>query len=81
MASRAEHALDSLDAAGRGFTRRRAQLWVIGAVVLAFYAVSWNFAGIDLHKLAVGLPKLAHWIATAWPPTIDELPLFALRTA
>ncbi|WP_428664205.1 phosphonate ABC transporter, permease protein PhnE [Reyranella sp.] len=81
MASRAEHALDDLDAARRGFTARRARFWIICAVVLAFYAVSWDLAGIDLHKLAVGLPKLGHWIATAWPPKLDEVPLFALRTA
>jgi len=81
MASRAEHALDDLDAARRGFTGQRARFWALCAVVLAFYAVSWDLAGIDLHKLAVGLPKLGHWIATAWPPKLDEVPLFALRTA
>jgi phosphonate transport system permease protein len=81
MASRAEHALDDLEAARRGFTSQRARFWIICVVVLAFYAVSWNLAGIDLQKLAIGLPKLGHWIATAWPPKLDEVPLFALRTA
>jgi phosphonate transport system permease protein len=81
MASRAEHVLDDLDAARRGFTARRARFWILCAVVLAFYAVSWDLAGIDLNKLATGLPKLGHWIATAWPPKFDEIPLFALRTA
>ncbi|CAN5909153.1 phosphonate ABC transporter, permease protein PhnE [soil metagenome] len=80
-ASPAERTLDQMDAMRRGFTARRIRLWVICAVVLAFYAVSWNLAGIDLHKLATGLPKLGHWIATAWPPDVDELPLFAYRTA
>ncbi|MGZ3341855.1 MAG: phosphonate ABC transporter, permease protein PhnE [Reyranella sp.] len=81
MASRAEHALDDLEAARRGFTSQRARFWIICAVVLAFYAVSWNLAGIDLQKLAIGLPKLGHWIATAWPPKLDEVPLFVQRTA
>jgi phosphonate transport system permease protein len=81
MASRAEHALDDLEAARRGFTSQRARFWIICAVVLAFYAVSWNLAGIDLQKLAIGLPKLGHWIATAWPPKLDEVPLFVRRTA
>jgi len=81
MASRAEHALDDLKAARRGFTAPRVRFWIVCAIVLAFYAVSWDLAGIDLHKLAVGLPKLGHWLATAWPPKLDELPLFALRTA
>src|SRR4051812_21250266 len=80
MPSRAEHALDDLDAARRGFTAQRARFWILCAVVVAFYAVSWDLAGIDLHKLAVGLPKLGHWIATAWPPKLDGVPLFALRT-
>ena len=40
-----------------------------------------NLAGIDLQKLGIGLPKLAHWIAQAWPPKLAEVPLFALRTA
>jgi phosphonate transport system permease protein len=81
MATRAEHALDDLEAARRGFTAQRARFWIICAVVFAFYAVSWNLAGIDLHKLAIGLPKLGHWIATAWPPKLDEVPLFVQRTA
>ncbi len=32
-------------------------------------------------KLVTGLPKLGHWLAQAWPPKLDELPLFLLRTA
>jgi phosphonate transport system permease protein len=79
--SAAQRALDQQDAMRRGFTARRLRLWGLAAVVLAFYAASWHLAGIDLAKLATGLPKLGHWIATAWPPTIDEVPLFAYRTA
>ena len=81
MASRAEQALDELEAARRGFTARRVRFWIVCAVVLAFYAVSWDLAGIDLKKLATGLPKLGHWLATAWPPKLDEVPLFAYRIA
>ncbi|MEE3627765.1 phosphonate ABC transporter, permease protein PhnE [Nitrospirillum sp. BR 11752] len=81
MTSGAEQALRRMEAADRGFTGRRLRLWLICAALLAFYAVSWRLAGIDLHKLAVGLPKLGRWLATAWPPDLHELPLFALRTA
>ena len=36
MASRAEQALDELEAARRGFTARRVRCWIVCAVVLAF---------------------------------------------
>lgn len=79
-ASPAERALNELEAMRRG-TAHRLRFWILCAVVSAFYAVSWNLAGIDLGKLATGLPKLGHWLSTAWPPNLDELPLFMLRTA
>ncbi len=50
-------------------------------LVLAFYAVSWWLAQVDPVKLASGLPKLWFWLSQAWPPKLDELPLFMLRTA
>jgi phosphonate transport system permease protein len=80
-ASPAERTLDQMDAMRRSFSLRRMRLWLFCALILAFYAVSWNLAGIDLSKLATGLPKLGRWIASAWPPDLTELPLFALRTA
>ena len=49
--------------------------------VLLFYGVCAHLARVDLVKLAAGLPKLGHWLAQAWPPKVDELPLFLLRTA
>ena len=81
MASAAEKALAELEAQGRGFSVRRLRLWFIAALVLAFYAVSWDLAGIDLERLATGLPRLGHWIASAWPPDTREVPLFAYRIA
>lgn len=50
--------------------------WVLAAV---FYVACWRVAQIDPGKLATGLPKLGHWIASAWPPALDELPLFGER--
>ena len=50
-------------------------------VVLIFYTVCWRLAQVDPVKLATGLPKLGYWLAQAWPPKLDELPLFMLRTA
>ena len=56
-------------------------MWLVVAVVVAFYVASWYLAQVDLGRLAAGIPKLGHWIAQAWPPKLDELPLFLLRTA
>jgi len=58
-----------------------ARHWGIGIALLVFYAVCWQVANVDLGKLATGLPKLGHWIASAWPPAIGELPIFLHRTA
>lgn len=54
--------------------------WLVAAAIVAFYVVCWRMAEIDPGRLVVGLPKLAHWIAEAWPPDIAELPLFVART-
>jgi phosphonate transport system permease protein len=48
------------------------------AFVLAT-VVAWKLAGVDLAKLATGLPKIGHWLGQAWPPTLHELPIFAMR--
>jgi phosphonate transport system permease protein len=57
------------------------RLWLVGALIVGFYVVSWQLAGIDPEKLARGLPKLGFWLAQAWPPKIGELPIFIQRTA
>jgi phosphonate transport system permease protein len=58
---------------------RRVKLALVAVAVLAFYVFCWRLAQIDLARLAQGLPKLGHWLAQAWPPDTDELPLFAER--
>lgn len=50
-------------------------LLAFGAVV----ALCWHLAQVDLARLATGLPKIGHWLAQAWPPTLHELPIFVLR--
>ena len=69
------------ESALRRAPRRRLQLAALCCVVVAFYVVSWRLAQVDLPKLASGLPKLGFWLAQAWPPRLDELPLFGQRIA
>ena len=65
----------------RGGSKSRVKLVLILLAVAAFYATSWQHAQIDLARLVTGLPKLGHWLAQAWPPKTEELPLFLLRMA
>jgi phosphonate transport system permease protein len=71
----------ALETALRPDRRRRVRLAVLILGLAAFYAVSWSLAQIDPMRLVTGLPKLGHWLASAWPPRLDELPLFLQRTA
>jgi phosphonate transport system permease protein len=61
--------------------RRRVRWAVVIAGLAVFYAVSWSLAQIEPVRLMTGLPRLGRWIASAWPPRLDELPLFLRRTA
>lgn len=77
----AEQALRQLEAQQRIFSVKRARLWVVAAVIVAFYAAAAHLAQVDIGKLVTGLPRLWHWLTQAWPPKTDELPLFLWRTA
>jgi phosphonate transport system permease protein len=50
-------------------------------LVAAFYAACWQLAQVDIGRLLTGLPKLGYWLAQAWPPKLQELPLFLERMA
>jgi len=50
-------------------------------VFAAFYAFCLHYAEIDLGRLWIGLPKLVHWTARAWPPDLSELDLLLFRAA
>jgi phosphonate transport system permease protein len=54
---------------------------IVVVLVAAFYAVCWQLAQIDIGRLVTGLPKLGYWLAQAWPPKLQELPLFLERMA
>ena len=75
----AEIALEKIDAHDHSFWSRRIRLSLVAFGVIAFYAASWVLAKVDLGKLVTGLPKLWFWLAQAWPPVWEEVPLFLLR--
>lgn len=77
----AEQALDRIERDRSAISFGRLRLWLVLLLVLGFYVVAWDLAAVDPAKLATGLPKLWSWLARAWPPKIDELPLFLYRTA
>ena len=76
--------LQALEAHARehsGWTGRRALRLAGLAMALVLFAASAHLAQVDLARLVTGLPRLGHWLATAWPPKLDELPVFLWRTA
>jgi phosphonate transport system permease protein len=77
----AQRVLAELEAAERGLTPRRVRIWLTTLAIVVFFLVAGHLVQIDVRRLATGLPKIWHWIAQAWPPTIEEMPLFLRRTA
>ncbi len=74
-------ALAALESRHAWLGPRGLRLVAVLAAVLVFYGMCAMLAQVDPLKLAHGLPKLGHWLAQAWPPKVEELPLFMLRTA
>lgn len=72
-------ALAALEAERLGRGIRNLKSWALAAVLVAFFAGSWQLAEVDLIRLAQGLPRLGHWLAMGWPPRLDELPVFIVR--
>jgi phosphonate transport system permease protein len=60
-----------------GRLKRAAALLVFAGA----YVISLRLAQVDLHKLLTGLPKMAGWVAKAWPPSTRELDVLLLRAA
>lgn len=50
-------------------------------LLLGFFALSWRLAQVDPGKLLTGLPKMAGWVAKAWPPATRGLDVLLLRAA
>ncbi len=80
-ATAAERFLAALEERQRGVTPARLRLWLWVGAILLFYVAAADLAQLDPGKLVTGLPKLGRWLAQAWPPRVEELPLFLWRTA
>jgi phosphonate transport system permease protein len=63
------------------FPRGRLRFVLALLAFVAVYAACFHYAEIDLGRLWVGLPKLLHWTARAWPPDLSELDLLLFRAA
>lgn len=48
---------------------------------VAFYIACLRVAEVSLPKLWEGLPRLAGWIARAWPPDLSEIGILTYRAA
>lgn len=76
----ARRGLERMERENGRFGARSLKHWALAIVLGVFFAGSWKLAQVDLERLVAGLPKLGHWLAMAWPPKLDELPVFLLRT-
>jgi phosphonate transport system permease protein len=76
----AQRALAEFEREHAGWSARSLKNWALVVVLVVFFAGSWQLAQVDLARLINGLPKLWHWVAQAWPPKLDELPIFLVRT-
>lgn len=74
-------ALEAHAHARTGRVGRRALRFSALLLALGSLAASAHIAQVDPARLITGLPRLGHWLATAWPPKLDELPIFLWRTA
>jgi phosphonate transport system permease protein len=77
----AAEALAELEVRQQLLSPSRLKSAFIAVAIAAFYLCAAYLVQFDAGRLARGLPKLAHWLAGAWPPNIEEMPLFIQRTA
>lgn len=77
----AAKALAELERERNTFSVARLKLVGVVGLIIAFYVVAGSLVHFDLGRLAKGLPRIGHWLATAWPPKLSEMPIFLWRTA
>lgn len=79
-ARRVEQTLVLIERHQRGWNSRKAKIYAATLLLAAFYVACWRLAQVDVLKLVSGLPRLAYWLAEAWPPKLDDLPFILQRT-
>lgn len=52
---------------------------VLWAGALAFVAVSFNISEVSLGRLIDGVPRMLQWLATGWPPRLEDVDAMLLR--
>lgn len=77
----AAKALHEFETQQSAWTFARYRWMLVAAGISIFYLVAGYLVQFDLGRLAAGLPKIGRWLATAWPPAYQEMPLFLWRTA
>ena len=57
----------------RGWGSRQVKICAAMLLIVAFYVACWRLAQVDVLRLVSGLPRLARWLAEAWPPKLDAV--------
>lgn len=52
---------------------------VLWASALTFVAVSFSISEVSLGRLIDGMPRMLQWLATGWPPRLEDLDAMLLR--
>ena len=60
---------------------QRVRFALLLGIGVAFYIVCLRVADVSFTKLWQGLPRLAGWIARAWPPDLSEVGILSFRAA
>lgn len=60
---------------------QRVRFALLLGVGVAFYIICLRVADVSFTKLWQGLPRLAGWIARAWPPDLSEVGILSFRAA
>lgn len=86
MASRIDDRVPVRSADGRyreprfdPFGRRAIRTYLVTLALIGAFVACMRIAEVDLVRLLEGLPRLARWASTAWPPYLQDLDRFLYR--
>lgn len=61
------------------FSSDAIRTYLVSFALLTAFIACVRIAEVDLLRLAEGMPRLARWAATAWPPYLNDLDRFLYR--